>query len=72
MDPILGALLVALLVMWLATIAHARHAWNGGICEQTGTPWRVFDRDSGGGYGITATGRDGRVVFRWVSRVPLG
>ena len=42
---------------------NEKRAWNGGVCAESGQPWKCFDMDSQGGRGYS----DGCGHTTWIS-----
>ena len=60
-----GLALIGAAACW---ISESR-TWNGGVCRESGLPWRLFDRDSQGGRGYT-DGAGNYCWFSWPSIAP--
>lgn len=52
-------------IIWLAWYGykHDKRDWNGGICKESGKPWRYFDTASDGSMGFT----DDEGHYIWIS-----
>jgi len=65
---VIGIILVVMLTGALWGISSERKAWNGGICHQTGKPWRYFDTDSQGGRGYESGGHYTWISWPWIDK----
>ena len=62
----MGALPMALLSMMYLAQRREAAVWNGGVCKETGEPWRLFDRDSQGGRGYRSGPRTMWISYPWI------